>query len=243
MAKRRSEVRLSILSPQYSRFVFQRTLDALNSASERQPVWVNDTEWKFQAVDCKERQQELRSLIRKWKKAGRNLNRLFKENSDLAESCTRGTTILIPDRNGFPQLSWSPDLQHCDATPQRRGALLYFAEFIVCPLSRSLEGPCKRCGGYYGKQDPRQTTYCSKRCSSSDTAMTATQRRRDQAYAEKLAPVQKWVLSWQAKARRGDWKAWVAARSGVDRRFISQAVTRGRLAPPVDQHIGAAGLS
>lgn len=170
MRGHKAGLRISILSPHYQKFVLQHTLDALNSATQRQPVWVNATDWKFESVDCKERQEELRSLIGRWIDARRDLN-LFKDNPDVAESCSRGTTQLVPDCHGFPQLAWFPHIQGSKSTPQKVQALAYFVEFIVCPLSRSLEGTCKRCGRYYRKADPRQTIYCRKRCSSAETAV------------------------------------------------------------------------
>jgi len=101
-------------------------------------------------------------------------------------------------------------------------------------MSRFLAGPCKRCGNYYKKNDPRQKTYCSRNCGKATTATARTKKRRDDEYQKKLAPVQLAVEKWEKNPRGLAWKEFVIKETGLDPRFITQAVTRTKLIPPFD---------
>lgn len=180
-------------------------------------------------------QQELHRLIAEWNKSGPNLDKLFKQNPDLQESCTRGTTLLIPTRDGVAQLAWTPDRTGPLNSPQKEAALSCFAQFLVNPLALKLGGPCARCGKFYIKNTTRQKTYCSGRCGTARTALSATQQRRQAGYAKKLLMAQQAVEQYgKARSRKG-WKEWVLARTKgeITDKWLTRAVNLGRLAPPI----------
>jgi hypothetical protein len=130
---------------------------------------LDHSRWEWQEMDVTERQKELRRLVAMWEKTNRNLDKLFKQNPDLQESCVSGKTMLIPSRDGVAQLAWLPDLRGWHSTPQKTEALRLFIGLLVNPLSRFLGGPCARCGRYFAKTDPRQKTHCSRRAATLKT--------------------------------------------------------------------------
>jgi Amidohydrolase family len=155
----------------------------LNSSEAKIPCKLNDSHWDWQIVDRTEMQQELRRLIAEWNRSGPNLQRLFKQDPDLQEKCTRGTTLLIPTRDGVAQLAWTPHRANHKNFSQKDAALEHFIEFLVNPLALKLGGPCERCARFYIKSTKRQKTYCSRRCGMGRTALSATQKRREAGYA------------------------------------------------------------
>jgi hypothetical protein len=181
-----------------------------------------------------ERRQELSYLVATWNQCNRNLERFLKKCPDMVEHVIHGKTILVPDRSGVAQLAWLPDLRGFSASPLRREALSLFIGLVTNPLSSVLGGPCKRCGRYYPKKDPRQNTYCRRQCKTHFTAAAAMELRRERQYQKKLAPVQNAVSEWEANPK-GEWKRWVAKRAKVDLRFVTQACTRGKLIAPFGQ--------
>lgn len=183
-------------------------------------------------MDVTERQIELRRLVAMWEKANRNLEKLFKESPGLQRTCMSGTTMLIPSRDGAAQLAWSPDLRGWQSTAQKTEARKLFIGLLVNPLSLSLGGPCARCRKYFEKTNPRNKTYCGRECGKSMTAVARTKERRKQEYRDKLAPVKVAVREWEKSPKRGDWKRVIAGQTRVDLRFITQAVSRGKLIPP-----------
>jgi len=198
----------------------------------RRPKALRGTRVEWQEADVRERQLEIRHLVAMWEAADRNLLKLFKRNKDLQSICRYGKTILIPSRDGVAQLAWSPDLRGKTVTPQKAEALNLFIRLLLNPLSRFLGGPCKRCGHFYRKNDSRQKTYCGRRCGAALTAEVRTKERRKHEYQDKLAPAQLAVEKWEERPRKIDWKRFVVAETGLDPRFITQAVRRQRLIPP-----------
>jgi hypothetical protein len=224
--------RVSILHPGYVQLQLQSVLNALNRDYENRPIALDNSSWGWRKVNVSERKEEICRLIAQWESSGRNLEKLFRLNPELEKSCTTGKAMLIPARDGVAQLAWMPDLTGYRSTPLKIEALRLFIEFLANPLSLSVGGPCKRCGIFYKKSDPRQKTYCKGKCGPAATAGKATKDRRDREYQAKLAPVQLAVRKWEERPRKGHWKKWVARETGQDPRFITQAVTRGKLIPP-----------
>lgn len=197
------------------------------------PVALDRSHWEWQTVDTAEKQQELRRLIAEWNKSGPNLLKLFKENPDLQKSCTQGTTNLIPDRDGVAQLAWLPLRSGRQASPQKDAALTLFAEFLVNPLSLKLGGPCARCGLFYLKNTPRQKTYCSRRCGTGNTAMSATKRKRQAEAAVKVLRAQLALERMQLKKPiPRNWKVRIAAKADVTEKWLTRALNQGKLSLP-----------
>ena len=103
---------------------------------------------------------------------------------------------------------------------------------------------CVRCGQFYlAKSDRTGRKYCSQRCSSFDTAVKSTKKRRKQDHEAKLRRVQQRIHRFEglrAQAReqiadtKGGWQLWVAEQTGPDvtQRFVTRALNKGELTPP-----------
>jgi len=227
------KAKISILSPLYSKAQLENMLRLLNSSTSRMPLWTGRSRWTWTTVDTSEIRHELRRLVTAWLDSGPNLLKLFKQHPDLQTCCTRGTTILVPTREGIPQLSWKPHLGSFKASTHKMIARGHFAEFIMNPLSETLGGPCARCDMFYIKRLNRRKKYCSTRCKSSTTALSATQKRRQADYAEKLFRAERARDLYNEKAHREkNWKKWVCGETGITVKWITRAVNAGKLLPP-----------
>jgi hypothetical protein len=208
----------------------------LNASTARVPHWLNDLNWEWRDTDITEAQQELRRLIAEWNRSGPNLLTLFKENPELQASCTAGTTLLIPNRDGVAQLAWFPGPAGHKNGSQKDVALTRFIHFLVNPLAPTLGGPCERCGRFYIKNTKRQKIYCSRQCGTANTALTATQKRRQAGYSRKLIIAQRAIEQWSQKGScRTSWKKWVSAhtKKEITQQWLTRAVNSGKLAAPV----------
>jgi hypothetical protein len=233
---KKSGPQISILAPGYAKFKLQTTVDMLNSPSARVPHWLNDSYWEWRDTDITEAQQELRRLIAEWTRSGPNLLTLFKENPELQASCTAGTTLLIPNRDGVAQLAWFPRPAGHKNASQKDVALSRFIQFLVNPLAPTLGGPCGRCGKFYVKNTKRQKTYCSRQCGTANTASTATQKRRQAGYSRKLMIAQRAIAQGSKRDfARTSWKKWVKAhtKNEITEQWLTRAVNSGKLAAPV----------
>ena len=210
-------------------------LRVLNSSTAKVPKWSDDSNWEWQSIDITEQHEELHRLLAKWSRSGSNLLTLFKENSELRESCCHGTTLLSSTRDGVAQLTWFPHrLEHKHASQKDR-ALTQFIESLVNPLAWKLGGPCAGCNRFYLKNTKRQIKYCSRGCSTNTTAQSATKRRREAEYSEKLFEAQLLIQKWSWHPRREKWKPWVAAKSKrmITEKWLTRAVNLGKLSPPI----------
>jgi hypothetical protein len=235
--KRRKESgpQISILAPGYARFQLQTTVDMLNASNATVPHWLNDSNWEWRNTDITEAQQELRRLIAEWNRSGPNLLELFKQNPELEASCTEGTTLLIPTGDGVAQLVWLPGRSGHKNASQKDVALTRFIQFLVNPLAATLGGPCQRCGKFYVKNTTRQKTYCSRGCGTANTALAATQKRRQAGYSRKLMIAQRAIEQWNKRGSpRTSWKKWVSAhtKKGITQQWLTRAVNSGKLAAP-----------
>jgi hypothetical protein len=225
---------VSILSASYAKVQLQTILGVLNSSMATVPRKLDGENWDWQTIDTTETQLELRRLIAEWDKSGPNLQQLFKQNPDLQERCSRGTMLLIPTKEGRAQLAWTPHQTVNKSSPQKAAALTHFIQFLVNPLALELGGPCMRCDKFYVKNTTRQKTYCSRRCGTGRTALSATQRRREAEYAKKLLMAQQKIEQYVASRTRAGWKEWVGAKTKgeITEKWLTRAVNSGKLIPP-----------
>jgi hypothetical protein len=227
--------RISLLSPGYSEYQLQKVLDALNFSAERKPVALDASHWEWQSIDITERQQELQRLIVELERCGRNLLKFFKRNPDLEQRCTEGKTYLIPARDGVAQLAWLPVWKGKRTSPQKDAALTLFTEFLVNPLSWKLAGPCKRCSKFYAKSDPRNKTYCGRKCASGTTAYSRTKTRRQDDHRDLLVKAQ---LALEMLMQKGslpkNWKKLIASqvKVGLTQKWVTRALNKNELILP-----------
>jgi len=224
-----------ILTLSYAKLQMQNLKDALNADTARVPVGISVEDYEWRTVDVSEMKRELRRLITLWEKSEQNLSELFKQNPMLQDCCTKGSTYLIPSREGKSQLGWLPDLSKYVGTPQGINALRHFVYFLVNPLANKLSGPCPRCNKYFLKEFAHNTKYCKRTCGARDTAETATQKRRQNERTEKLMKVRELICKWEKLNRRGDWKKWVAQDPTITPKWLTRAVNRGDLFPPLGE--------
>jgi predicted lipoprotein with Yx(FWY)xxD motif len=88
---------------------------------------------------------------------------------------------------------------------------------------------------FYIKNTKRQKTYCSRQCGTANTALTATQKRRQLEYSRKLMIAQRAIEQWSKKGSpRTSWKKWVTARTKneITQQWLTRAVNSGKLAAP-----------
>lgn len=231
-------MRISILNPSYARLQLQSVLDGLNLESENRPHAFENTRWVWRQVDVTERQIELRRLVAMWEKANRNLEKLFKESPGLKLTCMSGTTMLIPSRDGAAQLAWSPDLRGWQSTAQKTEARKFFIGLLVNPLSLSLGGPCARCRKYFEKTNPRNKTYCGRKCGSGKTALGSTQARRAKQKNTMLEAAKRASIEWRGNRNRKTWEDFVlrrvneCLRDPVTVKWVTRAVNNGELIRP-----------
>jgi len=179
-------------------------------------------------------QQDLRRLIGEWDRSGPNLYALFKKHPDLQERCSRGTTLLIPTREGVAQLAWTPSRISSGNSPQKEAALTHFIRFLVNPLATKLGGPCARCDRFYIKNTSRQKTYCSTRCGTARTALSATQQRRKKDYEKKLLWARRLIEQYGSKRVRMGWKEWIAVKTKgvITEKWLTRAENLGKIQLP-----------
>jgi hypothetical protein len=207
----------------------------LNASTATVPHWLNDSNWEWRDTDITEAQQELRRLIAEWNRSGPNLLKLFKQNPELEATCIQGTTLLIPTRGGVAQLAWFPRRAGHKNASQKDAALTRFIQFLVNPLAPTLGGPCERCGKFYIKNTKRQKTYCSRKCGTTKTALSATQKRRQAGYSRKLMIAQRAIAQGSKRGfARTSWKRWVKAhtKNEITEQWLTRAVNSGKLAAP-----------
>lgn len=235
--RRKETLFLSILSPHYARFQFNNLLELLNTGTSKIPNPDANALSIWKVVDRSDVQRRLKRLISQWLECDQNLSKLFRRSPILAHNCGNGKTFLMPNRDGNPQLAWSPVLSDGITIPVERAALTHFVQFIVNPLAPTLGGPCARCGNFYEKKTKRQKTYCSRNCGSASTALLATRKRRGEAKLEKIQRAQKEIWKWDMARPPQPWKKWVSARTAneITVKWLTRAARDGLIARPLGE--------
>jgi hypothetical protein len=88
---------------------------------------------------------------------------------------------------------------------------------------------CAKCARYFLAGDRKRRLYCSRKCAGNTTAKAANRKRRAAETKEKLERAARATQAWD---RTVDWKAWIAAKTGLTPKFITQATNRGDLKAP-----------
>jgi hypothetical protein len=226
---------VNILSPKHAAESLNLFKRVLNSTHTQYPVWNAGDQMEIKTVEIVELRDELRRLFQAWLDANANLLRLFKAHPEVAVACSKGRTFLIPDRDGHPQLAWSPEVPSDLNGDHKKAALVWFARFLVNPLASKLGGPCARCGKYYEKKTVRQKTYCSTKCGAGNTASIATARRRARERVALLHRVQSVIDRYGEKKRRTEWRVWTCKEAGLKPAWLTRAINKGELRLPASE--------
>jgi hypothetical protein len=109
-----------------------------------------------------------------------------------------------------------------------------FIDVIVNTVDHEV-GRCHRCKEYYlNFSGHRNKVYCSRRCATGWSAKVTMSKRRMEEKREKLARATELCKAWKPPAaKEQDWKQWVAKRSGLTPKWLTRAVNRGELEPPI----------
>jgi hypothetical protein len=177
-------------------------------------------------------------LLERLRICGGNLQKMMESDPELgqviATACigawqptTTGRALMVVQPS--PWMLFPP--KH-EQTPERFAAMLFHVGTLN-PEWDKLAGPCARCGRYYLKKRASQKVYCSRRCGNAATAVERTRERIESERKDKLHRAKTAIKEWRSAKTQEDWKRWVAKRAGVDLRFITRAVTKHDIVPPM----------
>ena len=91
-----------------------------------------------------------------------------------------------------------------------------------------------RCSRFFLAPDGHARAYCSRKCAGRTTARKSMKTKWQNERVAKLRRVCKAITKWD---RQGDWKAFVAAKAGVSKNWLTYAVNCGDLQQPKAPHI------
>jgi hypothetical protein len=171
--------------------------------------------------------QPLKDYVDSWIEAGFNFDKWAKRDEFLSALNT-GTHIGI---EGSPPQFTITSTEHEDANKE---LALRFAQFITGPFFDKI-GQCRYCGKYFLNKTSHRKLYCSRKCATTDSALKATGRKREEERDAKVEAARTAIVSFLAlpqsirDAKLPDWKAWVAKKAKVTPEFITQSINRGRL--------------
>lgn len=177
-------------------------------------------------------QVELRRLVEKWMKSGPNLRKMFKDEPELARRAKHGRTTFWPTGTGRGYLDWEAYPSETGPESTNDLALCDFMTLITNPDWELLGGPCIRCGTFYRKRARRPTKYCSRKCSSKETATSSTKAWRQKQQAEKIRRAQESIDEWCKVKRREACKNWVSRKTGITDRWLTRADHNGKINLP-----------
>ncbi len=185
------------------------------------------------------RGRRLRRLVALWQASGPDTSKLFAEHPRLwAQFLSAWKPSPMLTRTGAVGLGFGFNAGAEGSMPnlagERFAAMAIFGALLANPQWDKLGGPCARCQRYYIKNRTSQKVYCSAKCGSETTAISASQKRFEEERAEKLKLAEDWLNKFrkQQGPNATHWKEWIAEHSGLDKRFLAQAARRGDLEPP-----------
>jgi len=114
----------------------------------------------------------------------------------------------------------------------RDQAIALFADLLRTRAVNRL-GKCLRCGRYFFGRPGQKCCPRPSRCGSSLAAMEATKSRWKNERQDKLARAQAACGEWARRKSKGEWKLWVARRVDVTSNFLTRAVNKKELTPPM----------
>ena len=184
----------------------------------------------------RETQPILQALVDGWLESGPNLEKFLRHDLALLAEirrCWNDHPIRI-----FGTASGSAVLESALADrisgDPRAEAMRFFLLLVTNPDWEKLAGPCIGCGAYYIRRTAKNRAYCSRLCATRTTAIRSTQKRRKDEHAEKLRRAGLAAQQWPRVRTSLGWKQWVSeAEPDISVKFLTRAVNRGELKPPV----------
>jgi len=176
----------------------------------------------------------LRELVQRWQASGPDLEKFYRDNP------TTWAAVEQHLKENAPLLWCTPGSGGanliCSPLPGKTSseeAVRLFLMLILNPEWERLAGPCARCGNYYIRRTARNKAYCTRSCGTRATALAATKRKREGERAEKLRRVVKLCQQWRTTRTKQDWKSWICGQRDITKTFLTRAVNKGDLKPPV----------
>jgi hypothetical protein len=169
----------------------------------------------------------LRELVGLWQASGPNTAKFVIAHPDIYIDCQKAWRPGIrPTKGGH----WVIDLvpRAPEGLAARTQSFVLFNSLLANPLWTKLGGPCFRCKKYFvaererSRKTDRKTgrTYCSRECAWRSTAG----EQRDAAREDKLARAKAAITAWRKQHEEPNWKRYVTVTTGIDPRFLTQAV-------------------
>jgi hypothetical protein len=176
----------------------------------------------------------LRGVVQRWQASGPDLEKFHRANPTtwdaIGQHLKRNAPLLsYTPGSGGANLIGSPSP---GKTPSQE-AVRFFLMLILNPEWERLAGPCARCDNYYIRGRARNKIYCSRSCGTRATALAATKRKRTQERAEKVRIVVDLCEQWRTARTKQDWKSWICRKTDIKKTFLTRAINRGDLKPPV----------
>ncbi len=116
-----------------------------------------------------------------------------------------------------------------------RNAIWDFLYIARSPMKGAV-GKCLRakCGKYYlSRWGHANKAYCSRQCTTRESAERSTEKRRRDEHDRKVDKANLWLSRYSLlKNPPADWKAWLSKRSGLTQKWITRTVNRGNIHPP-----------
>lgn len=220
----------------------QEFVQAINSTCVK--TWHTGKEPQSRRLRLSEVQGELRKLVERWFETGPDLRIMLRDHPELSQRLKQGETTFYPSSSGRGYLEWRPVISGSSGMGPSRSALEYFLMLITNPLWELLGGPCHRCGDYFLRKTKRQKVYCSRTCSSGQTAASTMKKKRAAERDAKIRKAQASVAEWSKRKRRVAWKKWVEAETGLTIFWLTRAVNSGWIkAPETEEALAKVGRS
>jgi hypothetical protein len=178
-------------------------------------------------------QTELRRLVQAWRDHGQNVLRLLDANPTLSQAAQQFRPYFIPTEGTSARLAFLTPPEYSDNVKPEEIAIGLFLPFLLNPANETLRGPCKECGDYFVKKEPRHSVYCKRKCALKHTSKAATRKKRREEYIEKLERARRFSTQWcQVKHTSKEWKEWVSKAAQISKNWLTRAVNEGDLIVP-----------
>lgn len=230
-------------SPHLARKQMQEFVETVNNTLVKVPH--SGKERETRPLPLSDMQEDLRRLVRRWFESGPNLRVMLSTDAVLSQQFKQVETTFHPTSTGRGYFAWGPITKGSVKTP-RQQAFEYFLLLVDNSLWELLSGPCARarCGNYFLRKTKRQKVYCSRTCSSEQTAASTMKKKRAAERDGKIRAAKKSIDQWGEKKRRLSWKKWVAADPGLTIFWLTRAVNSGWIkAPETEEALAKVGRS
>jgi hypothetical protein len=176
---------------------------------------------------------ELQRLVKAWFASGPNLKKMLHADHRLwGDVQNSWRSLYVPTNTGRAHIALFPEGPGENKESPQDEARRLFAALTLNPQNTLLAGPCARCGNYYLKKTRRQKVYCSQRCGTTATALSAVSKKRADEHAQGLRSARAALLAWKPTSNEEGWKKAISRRTNLTVQWLSRAANKGELSPP-----------